>query len=71
MFTLDSKVALVTGAARGIGQAIARQLSAAGARVMLTDLDPAPTSDETHAAICRIQPTRGRPDRSRVPNASH
>jgi 3-oxoacyl-[acyl-carrier protein] reductase len=50
MFSLESKVALVTGAARGIGQAIARQLAAAGARVMLTDLDPAPLG-ETGAAI--------------------
>jgi 3-oxoacyl-[acyl-carrier protein] reductase len=50
MFTLESKVALVTGAARGIGQAIARQLAAAGARVMLTDLDPAPL-EETGVAI--------------------
>jgi 3-oxoacyl-[acyl-carrier protein] reductase len=50
MFTLESKVALVTGAARGIGQAIARQLASAGARVMLTDLDSGPL-DETQSAI--------------------
>jgi 3-oxoacyl-[acyl-carrier protein] reductase len=50
MFTLESKVALVTGAARGIGHAIARQLAAVGARVMLTDLDSAPL-EETGAAI--------------------
>ena len=39
MFTLESKTALVTGAARGIGLAIATQLAAAGARVMMNDLD--------------------------------
>jgi NAD(P)-dependent dehydrogenase (short-subunit alcohol dehydrogenase family) len=34
--TLDGKVALVTGASRGIGASIAGQLSAAGAKVMLS-----------------------------------
>ena len=36
MNILDSKTALVTGASRGIGEAAARALDAAGARVILT-----------------------------------
>lgn len=37
--TTDGQVAMVTGAARGIGAAIARALSAGGARVALCDID--------------------------------
>src|SRR5579872_7058795 len=38
--THDGHVALVTGAARGIGQAIALALAERGARVIATDLTP-------------------------------
>jgi 3-oxoacyl-[acyl-carrier protein] reductase len=38
-FSFDGRAALVTGAARGIGEAIARELFAGGARVALSDVD--------------------------------
>jgi NAD(P)-dependent dehydrogenase (short-subunit alcohol dehydrogenase family) len=38
MFRLDGKVALVSGAARGIGAEAARRLAAAGARVVVADI---------------------------------
>jgi len=39
MVSLSGKTALVTGSARGIGRAIAGKLAAAGAQVMLNDID--------------------------------
>ena len=43
-FRLDGKVAIVTGAARGLGAATARRLAAQGARVVVADINVAEAS---------------------------
>ena len=41
MKSIEGRVAIVTGAARGIGLATAKKSSDAGARVVINDLDEA------------------------------
>ncbi len=50
MGMIDGKVAILTGAGRGIGAATAKMFGAEGASVVISDLDPAP-AEETAAAI--------------------
>lgn len=45
-FELNNQTIVVTGAARGIGLAIARRLTELGARVSGWDLDPTPITDD-------------------------
>lgn len=46
---LTGRVALVTGGAQGLGEGMARALAAAGARVMIADINPA--GEETAASL--------------------
>ena len=49
MKLLENKVAIVTGAARGIGQATAELFAQHGARVVMSDIDPAPLNESVAA----------------------
>jgi 3-oxoacyl-[acyl-carrier protein] reductase len=59
MNLLENKVAIITGAARGIGQATAELFAQHGAKIVMSDIDPAPLQEaaatiqkaggETHA----------------------
>jgi NAD(P)-dependent dehydrogenase (short-subunit alcohol dehydrogenase family) len=52
-FRLDNKVAVITGAARGIGFAAADALSEAGAHVVIADLDGAAAEKATNILVTK------------------
>lgn len=65
-FKLDGKVAVITGAARGIGFACADALSEAGAQVVLTDMDGT-AADEAAVMLT----AKGRRASACVPDVTH
>lgn len=52
---IDGKVAIITGAGRGIGEGLALALAARGARLVLNDLEQAPLE----AVVARVGAARG------------
>lgn len=48
MFSLNDKVAIVTGAGRGLGAAMAKGLAEAGASVLVADIDLSMAADTAH-----------------------
>ncbi len=56
MQRLRNKTCVVTGAARGIGRAIASRFHAEGARVILTDIDTAEGAAAADRIGCRFEP---------------
>ena len=51
--SLDGKIALVTGAGRGIGRAIAEKLGSSGASLVINDLDEA-VLDQTRKDLAQL-----------------
>lgn len=56
MRKLNDKTCVITGAARGIGRAIATRFHAEGARVILTDIDQAEGAAAAAMIGCRFEP---------------
>ena len=60
MFSLEGKIALVTGASQGIGEVIAKKLARQGALVMVSSL--ANTEEDMKRVVAEIQAEGGKAD---------
>ena len=60
MFSLDGKIALVTGASQGIGEVIAKKLAQQGATVVVASLPF--TEEDMKRVVAEIQATGGKAD---------
>ena len=58
-YSLKDKVAIITGAARGIGAAVTERFLKAGAKVVLADLDEAEAQKTAKALDASGQSTLG------------
>jgi 2-deoxy-D-gluconate 3-dehydrogenase len=69
LFKLDGKVAVVTGAARGLGQGMALALAEAGADIVAVDILPADDTAKQVAALGRkcVKITANLSDRAAIP----
>lgn len=56
---LSGRTAVVTGASKGIGRAIAVSLAGAGARIVVADIDQRPPSDANRPTVERIRAEDG------------
>lgn len=71
-FRLDGRVAIVTGASKGIGEAVARALAGAGARVVVSSRKQEAVDDVAHAIAAAggdaiaVAANVGRPDEARA-----
>ena len=63
MGRLDGKIAIVTGAASGIGQATAQRVAAEGARTVVADLNAAGAKQVAEAISRRGRRSHRRPGR--------
>ena len=56
LFSLAGKVALITGASRGLGWAMAQAMAAAGGHVVLNGRDPSVLAERVQTLVRQVVP---------------